>query len=259
MTHYGTWIGYSGNARIVLAIVLLAAAASVAYAGIRLPRPLRPPRTSEATKAFLIGTWAFAIVAFLVCVSFYIQQARRDYPLHATPANPITPVTFISAGIIFCILLISGSRGWRVTLPSAVIGALAAPMIFELPFDLIVMARTYPPITPDPALYRVLFFAPLFLIEVTTLALLALSPMVRLSKAALYLFALMLAVFAVWGLSGFAYPATPVPLTLNVVSKILAFVVTLSLFLPQRGQLSTPGPQHGDLACAGSGQQRSIA
>ena len=45
-------------------------------------------------------------------------------------------------------------------------------MVFELPFDLIVMARTFPPIPPNPALYRVLFFAPLFAIEITTLALL---------------------------------------------------------------------------------------
>jgi hypothetical protein len=70
-------------------------------------------------------------------------------------------------------------------------------MIFEFPFDLIVMARLYPPIPPDPALYRVLFFAPLFLIEVMTLWLLTLSPMVRLSRATFFWFALMLAVFAV--------------------------------------------------------------
>jgi peptidoglycan/LPS O-acetylase OafA/YrhL len=117
----------------------------------------------------------------------------------------------------------------------------AAPMIFEFPFDLIVMARTYPPIPPDPALYRVLFFAPLFLVEVTTLALLSLSPMVKLSRASFSFFALMLVVFAAWGLSGFGYPSAPVPFALNVLSKIVAFAVALSLFVPQRAQASTPG------------------
>jgi hypothetical protein len=246
MTRYGTWIGYSGDARVVLAIVLLAVAGGVAYAGIRLRHPLRPPRTSEATRTFLFSMWALAIAAFLVCLAIYVQQLMRDYPHHATPVDPITPFTFIGVGLVFFIILVSGSDGWRVTLPSAFIGALAAPMIFELPFDLIVMARTYPAIAPDPALYRVLFFAPLFLIELTTLALLALSPMVRLSKAALLFFALMLAVFAVWGLGGFDYPATPVPFTLNVVSKILAFVVTLSLFLPRRPRVAVPDPGSGD-------------
>jgi hypothetical protein len=248
MTHYGTWTGYSGDARIALAIVLLAVAGGVAYAGVRLRRPLRPPRAGEKTKAFLLGAWGFAIVAFLVCVAFYVQQALRDYPHHGKPVDPITPFTFISVGVVFFIILVSGPHGWRVMLPSAAIGALAAPMIFELPFDLIIMARTYPAIAPDPALYRVLFFAPLFLIELTTLALLALSPMVRLSKAALFFFALMLAVFAVWALAGFGYPSAPVPFTLNVVSKLLAFVVTLCLFLPQRAGASTRDPERGDPA-----------
>ncbi len=37
---------------------------------------------------------------------------------------------------------------------SAIIGALAEPLVFELPFDLVVMGRTYPPIPPDATVYR---------------------------------------------------------------------------------------------------------
>jgi hypothetical protein len=70
------------------------------------------------------------------------------------------------------ILLVARAHSQRVMLASAAIGAVAAPMIFEFTFDLIVMARTYPPILPGPAAYRVLFFAPLFLVEATTLSLL---------------------------------------------------------------------------------------
>ena len=49
-----------------------------------------------------------------------------------------------------------------------------------------------------------------------------------------------LSVFAAWGLYGFGYPSTPLPFALNVVSKILAFVAALCLFLPRRAQNSTP-------------------
>ena len=42
-------------------------------------------------------------------------------------------------------------------------------------------------------------------------ALLRLSPMVRLTRATFYSFALMLGVFAIWGLAGFGYPSAPVP------------------------------------------------
>jgi hypothetical protein len=243
VTQSGTWVSYDGTARMVLAVVLLAAAGGVAYAATRLPLPVRPPTPSEGARTSRLLTWGFALVAFLVCLPIYVKHARREHLLHAAPADPITPVTVICAGAIFIIILIAGrSRGWRIALASAAIGAAAAPMIFEFPFDLIVMAKTYPPLPPDPALYRVLFFAPLFLVEFTTLALLTLSPMVRLSRAAFFFFALMLAVFAAWGLSGFAYPSTPVPFALNAASKILAFAAALSLFLSRRALASASGP-----------------
>jgi hypothetical protein len=65
--------------------------------------------------------------------------------------------------------------------------------------------------------------------------------MVKLYRASFFFFAVMLVVFAVWGLSGFGYPSAPVPFALNVLSKIVAFVAALSLFLPQRAPASTPG------------------
>ena len=185
MAHqYGTWLSYGGTARMVLAIVLLAAAGGIACAGIRLPLPARLPAPSQKARTIMVVTWLFAIAALLVCVAAYVKQMRHEHLFHTPAADPITPVTFIGVGLIFFIIVVSNSRGGRVALTSAVAGALAAPMIFEFPFDLIVMTRTYPPIPPDPALYRVLFFAPLFLVEFTTLALLTLSPMVRLSRAA---------------------------------------------------------------------------
>ena len=55
----------------------------------------------------------------------------------------------------------------------------------------------------------------------------------------------MLVVFAVWALSGFGYPSAPVPITLNVVSKILAFVTLLTLFLLPRDQAATSEPRAG--------------
>ena len=243
MTEYGTWVSYGGTARIVLAMVLVAVAGGVAYAGTRLRLPVRPARPGRTARTLMLVTWLLAIAALLAGVSVDVLQVYRDHLLAAPPVNPITPVTVIGVGVIFVVIaLASSSHGWRVMLGSAVVGAMAAPMIFEFPFDLIVMARLYPPIPPDPALYLALFFAPLFLVEVTTLSLLTWSPMVRLSKATFFSFALMLAVFAVWALFGFAYPSAPAPIALNVVSKILALVAALSLFLRPRVPASTTSP-----------------
>ncbi len=247
MTQYGTWVSYGGVARIELATVLAAVAAGLAYAGIRLPllaRAARAARPRRAQLVFVLGTWVLAIAAFLVCFAIYIRQYRHEYGISSAPADHILPVTlFAAAATFFAILISSGSYGPGARLASAAVGAMAGPMIFELPFDLIVMTRTYPPIQPDPALYRVLFFLPLFLIEITTLWLLTMSPMAKLSRRALFSFASMLTVFAVWGLFGFAYPSAVLPAALNILSKLLAFVTVLCLFLPQRAKAGSQDPR----------------
>jgi hypothetical protein len=252
MTRYGTWVTYGGTARLTLAVILLAVAAVLTYAGVRLPLPAGPARPGRKAAVFMIVAWLLAIALFLAGLTVYIQQAIREH-LAKAPPDHIFPVTFIAAGVTFFIIVVNAQPAGRAAVASAIVGAMAAPMVFELPFDLIVMARTYPPIPPHPALYRALFFAPLFLIEITTLSLLTLSPMVKLSRAAFFSFASMLAVFAVWSLSGFGYPSAPVPFTLNVVSKLLAFVTILALFLPQRAQAQVDGPPAGQAQPQASG------
>jgi hypothetical protein len=105
--------------------------------------------------------------------------------------------------------------GWKVALASAVIGTAAALMIFEFPFDLIVMTRTNPPIPTHPMLYRQLYFLPLFLVQFSTVSLLTLLPSMRVTAYASYVVAGMFVVFAVWAAFRFAFPAEPLPLALN--------------------------------------------
>ena len=57
------------------------------------------------------------------------------------------------------------------------------------------------------------------------------SPLVSLSRRTIVALALMFVVFAGWALICFAYPNAPGPITFNVVSKILACVAGLTLFL----------------------------
>jgi hypothetical protein len=61
----------------------------------------------------------------------------------------------------------------------------------------------------------------------------------------------MLAIFAAWSLfAGFRSPSAPGPITLNAVSKVLALVTALTLFVPQRVQSETP--QRAQEAAPGS-------
>ena len=85
----------------------------------------------------------------------------------------------------------------------------------------------------------------LLLVQITTLLLLRLSPMVRLTRATFFSFALMLGVWAAWALAGFGYPSAPLPIALNIASKLLAFVTAFTLFAPQQ---PAPQPDHNEQA-----------
>lgn len=235
------WVIYSGTAEIVLIAVLMTAAAAVAYAGFRLPLPVRLPRPGRTAVIMMLAAWVLSIAALLVCVSVYITQATRAGYVHTARSDPITPITLIGVVVVFAVIALAHkTRGGRVAFGSAVIGAAAAPWIFEIPFDLVIMPRTHPVI--DPGLYRPLLFGPLILTGLTTLALLSLSPVARLHRATLWCFAGTLVLFAGWGLLGFSYPSAPGPVTLNALSKILALVTALTVFLPQRVEPTAPQP-----------------
>jgi hypothetical protein len=257
MSLNGGWVSYSGDAKVELAVGLLAVAGGAAYAGIRLRRPHRAVRPPTSVVVLMFSLWVIALVAFLVGLGIYVKQFLHDYPrIRSGVHNPITPVTLLAAAAIFGIIVTRSGWRYQTRLGSAVVGAMAAPMIFELPFDLIVMARTYPPLPPAPALYRAVFFTPLIMVELTTLWLLTLSPMVRLRQSTLFSFALMIGVFGIWALFGFGYPQSTLPITMNVVSKVLAFVTALTLFLPDRlRDWRTDGPP----AAPGQGQARAAA
>ena len=232
MTRVGTWVPYAGVDALLLSAALLAVAAVLAYLGTRLRGALAVTRPGRAVGGFLIVIWWLSIQTFLVAATVYVRRLQAMH-LGARPlVNHITPITLLSAAATFGVLLYLTRRlGWRGAVRTAFFGAAAGPMVFELPFDLIVMTRTYPPVLPNPTLYRALFFLPLFIVEISTFSLLTLLPTMRVSKYTLYSLAAMILVFAVWALFGFSYPATPASYTLNSVSKVLSFATIITLFL----------------------------
>ncbi|HVH79171.1 MAG TPA: hypothetical protein VM782_07265 [Stellaceae bacterium] len=224
------WVSYDGGEAIVLAIALLVVASGFVYAGRRLRTPLKITRPGATVAGFMLAIWLLALYTLVVATHVYGLQVRQAFPDFA--AARVRVGTFVDAPVTFCVILYLTRRwGWKVALASAVIGTAAAPMIFEFPFDLIVMTRTNPPIPPHPMLYRQLFFLPLFLVEFSTISLLTLLPSMRITGYAAYAVAGMFAAFAVWAAFGFAFPAEPLPLALNVVSKILCFVAAIMLFI----------------------------
>ena len=217
---------------------MLLAAVVLMYVGVRFRQGKPGIRPGKFLGALLISSFVLAILTFLTAITVY-GLADAQQGINFTSTNPITPVTLTAAIVTFFVILyLTHKSGARAAIGSAIVGTIAAPLIFELPFDLIVMWQTFPP-TP-PTLYTPLFFFPLFLVEILSFALLSLSPVMRLSKVTFFLLAGMFFVFAVWALAGFAYPSTPFPIAMNMLSKIMAFAVAISLFLRDREKLVLP-------------------
>jgi hypothetical protein len=234
------WISYSGREAILLAIVLLAVAAGFVYAGKRLRAPVEIQRPGVVAAGLMIAIWLLAVYTVVIATYVYGLQVKEAYP--GFVAARVRVGTFVYAAVTFFVILYLTRRwGWKVALASAVIGTAAAPIIFELPFDLIAMTRTNPPIPTYPMLYRQLFFLPLFLVQLSTMLLLTLLPSMRVTAYACYAVAGMFVVFAVWAAFGFAFPAEPLPLALNVISKILSFVAAIMLFV-WRADAEGPAP-----------------
>ena len=260
MTQYATWASYGGDARIWLALGLLAAAGAAVLSGVRLPLPVQFTQPGPAGRAAMIVAWATSTAALLVCGTIYFRQATHDIRASgmSAPALRLTilPVTLTAAAVLFVIIW-RRSPDPRTGLASAAIGAIAAPMIFELPFDPLVIFRIHL-VLPHPPPVLTLMYPPILLTEITTLLLLRLSPMVRLTRATFFSFALMLGVWAAWALAGFGYPSAPLPIALNIASKILAFVAAFTLFLPpQPAPGRAPLPENNEQASPQAGRSRT--
>ena len=236
MPQYGTWIPYAGAEAVRLALVLFVIAAGLAFFALRLRRTLQPPRTGAFVGVVLAAIWLLSCLTFLVNAATYWEALVKSVGQFTAPASPISPVTDLAGLFGFIAILVLARRsGWKAALGSAILGTMAAPMIFELPFDLIVMGRLYPPLPAPAAQYVLLFFLPLFLIGLSSFGLLTVSPLLRPSRYTLFCLAGLFLVFAIWALIGFAYPSQPIPLVLNATGKVLAFAVAVTLFLPQAG------------------------
>jgi hypothetical protein len=233
--YFGEWVPYSGNSAIILGAVLLVIAGVFTLLGFKLKKSLNVKQPGRAMAGMLIAIWILAINTFVANSSVYALYMQQINLIGTPPENPITKFTLGFAVISFLVIFfINVEGGTKAAFWSAVAGAMAGPMIFELPFDLIVMSRAYPPIPPNPALFIGFYFIPLFIIELTTLSLLFLSPLFKVTRQALFSLAGMFLVFSIWGFLSFSFAYTTEFLVLNVASKALAFVTGITLFLPHK-------------------------
>jgi hypothetical protein len=254
MTHYIVpWSPLTQTGSIILAAVLFVITGLLLYIGTRIHYPRSAKRPGLFVGVCLVVIWLLSAITFLVAATTEGRALTQQIGPVTGPANHITPITLACGFVAFFVILYLTSSGgttpirprqFWVAVGSAVVGTIAAPLIFELPFDLMVMGRVYYP-TPH-ALWAVLYFFPLFLVEISTFAMLTFSPFMKVSRLTLFLLAGMFFVFAVWAVFGFTYPSSPLPYACNAASKILAFAAAVSLFLTRQPAVHAPAEPIGE-------------
>jgi hypothetical protein len=256
MTHYIVpWSPLTRTGSITLIVILFAAIGLSIYAGTRLHQPLSARRPGLFLGVCVVVIFLVSGFTYLVADLIYGLALKQQLGggTITEPANHVTPITF-ACGVVafFVIVYLTSGRGntpinprqFWVAAGSAVVGTIAAPLIFELPFDLIVMGRVY---SPKPhVLFILLYFFPLFLVEISSFAMLTFSPFLKVSRLTLFLLAGMFFVFAVWAVFGFTYPSVPLSYACNVTSKILAFAAAVSLFLTRQSADHSPAETVGE-------------
>jgi hypothetical protein len=217
----GAWTPYTEPRTVLLALLLSLVAIGLMLAARRMKKSIQLPHPGRIAKVIIVIIWIIPILFFLAVIRVISEKTHN-----APSTGPILPITLASAVCTFAYLAYATRKGGTLSaLGNGFIGAVAGPMVFEFPFDLIVI-----PLLKIGALGIIIFFGPLFTVIFTTLALLLFSKRTAITKYSLYSLAAMFLVFAVWALEGFSYPSNPISFTLNAISKVLSFTTIIAMF-----------------------------
>jgi hypothetical protein len=215
------WRPYTEPKSYFVAIILGLIAIGLILSARRMRGSIDLPHPGKAVKVVIVILWVFSILFFLGIIRIIDEKTHTP-----VSSGPILPITLASAAGTFLYLAYTTRKGGMSSaIGNGLVGAMAGPMIFEFPFDLIVI-----PLLSLKIRGLLLFFGPLFAVIFTTLALVLFSKRTSITKNSLYSLAAMLLVFAVWAIEGFSYPSNPVSFTLNAISKVLSFVTIIALF-----------------------------
>jgi len=217
------WSPYAGLAAVLLSALLLVVGTGLLLSGRRLTGARKVPPRGRALKVVTVLVWALSI---LLVLPPFGQIARRDGQ-SSLGIGPVFPITLACA---FCSFLIVGyltrGSGTIGALANGIAAAVAGPMVFELPFVLIIT-----PVVTTRVPHPLFLFVVFLVVILTTLALPTFSERFSVTRYSLYSLGAMFVVFAGWALlTGYAPPSDPTSFALNAVSKVLGFAAVVASF-----------------------------
>jgi hypothetical protein len=229
------WTPYSGDAASLLSLVLLLAGAGLVLLG-RRREAIKVLKPGKALKVFIVLVWVLSI---LLVLPLFAQIGRQEGQTGLI-IGPVFPVTLASA---FCALAavayLTRESGTLGALANGLAAAAAGPMVFELPFLLIIT-----PVVTTRVPHPLFLFLVSLVVVLTTLALPAFSSRFAITRYSLYSLGTMFLVFAGWAvLTGYAAPSNPASFALNAASKVLGFAAVVAAFSGGAHAGTAPGAE----------------
>ena len=143
MNSHQNWSPYAGSSSIILAVVLLLITGVLLYFAFRFHHPKQVKRPGLFLGIALILMWLLAVTTWLIAVVAYGLAIYQQKGPSTVAPNYTAPVTLTLLLVAFIVIAILARRsGFWGAIVSAIVGTIAAPLIFELPFDIIVMGHT---------------------------------------------------------------------------------------------------------------------
>jgi hypothetical protein len=212
----------------VLSVILFAVGLSLVLLGRRLAKDRKFPVPGKGLKVAIVIVWALSI---LLVLPLFKQVALRTGQ-SSLGTGPVLPITLASAVCTFAVVAYVTRRGGTLAaLGNGFAGAAAGPMVFELPFILIIT-----PMVTTRVPHPLVLFITFLVVILSTLALPLFSSRFAVTRYSLYLGGAMILVFAAWAiLTGYSPPSDSVSFTLNAVSKVLGFAAVAAGFVSSGG------------------------
>ena len=143
----GSWKPYTFPQSVILAFILLIVGIGLVFLGRRLKHSIEVPHPGKRLKIAMITVWALLIL-FILGVIVFNRIGRTAIGTGRTGIGPIFPITLACAvGAFIYIAYISRHDGILTALGRAFVCAAAGPMVFEFPFDMIVIPQIKAPAT----------------------------------------------------------------------------------------------------------------
>ena len=131
MNAHQSWSPYAGSSSLILTVVLLLITSVLLYFAFRFQHSRQVKRPGLFLGIALVLMWLLAVTTWVIAVAVYGLAIYQQKGPSTVPPNYTAPVTLTLLVVAFIVIAILARRsGFWGAIVSAIVGPIAAPLIF---------------------------------------------------------------------------------------------------------------------------------